>query len=124
MTEVDIYEVAHRNNVTLPFKNNHIKQGNKRVKPGKQLLIDEARYIKSKEDAFKPNAVFYNSLNSPPSCKPLKKYCDVTGLKANYRSPSNNLQYHNLEVFTVVKNIPQGVDQQYLELRNANVILK
>lgn len=120
----DIHTIANQNNVTLKFKNPNPAPSNRRVKAAKQLLIEETKHIKSNEDRYKQDALFFNSINSPPNFKPAKKYCDVTGLKANYKNPSNNLQYHNLEIYSVVKNIPQGVDQQYLELRNANVILK
>lgn len=141
--EVDIIAVAEQNIFTPTFKPPHYKKPNRRVKPLKQLFVDEQKYIKSKEpvaskheDAnsneqeqlttpyFKKDAIFYTSIDAPPSIKPVKKYCDITGLKAKYRSPSNGLRYYNGEVYTVVKHMSSGVDQQYLELRNANVVLK
>ncbi|KAH3687580.1 hypothetical protein WICPIJ_001441 [Wickerhamomyces pijperi] len=122
---VDIYQVAELNSAPAKFKTaaSQLKKSNKRVKPLKQLLVDEQKLLKQLE-VGDLNSVNYFTIHAPPSIKPTKKYCDITGLKGNYRSPSNNLRYHNKEVFTVVKNLGSGVDQQYLELRNANVILK
>ncbi|KAH3672717.1 hypothetical protein WICMUC_004123 [Wickerhamomyces mucosus] len=123
-SSVDINKVIEENSVIPSFKNFNRKQPNRRVKPLKQITVDEQKFLKTKEDKHKPNSINYFNISSPPSIKPTKKYCDITGLKGNYQSPSNGLRYHNNEVYTIVKNIAQGVDQQYLELRNANVVLK
>lgn len=122
---VDIYQVAELNSEVPKFKteSSQGKKSNKRVKPLKQLLVDEQKILLQSK-AGDLNSVNYFTMQAPPSIKPTKKYCDITGLKGNYRSPNNNLRYHNKEVFSVVKNLGSGVDQQYLELRNANVVLK
>lgn len=86
--------------------------------------------IKPKKKGVLPNSadlnrVTYFSLDAYPSLKPRKHYCDITGLKGNYKTPTNGLRYFNIEVYNgVIKSMTSGVDQQYLELRNANVILK
>lgn len=124
MTEIDIISVADSNAGPFSFKNPEYKHPSRRVKATKQLIIDEQKYLKANEDKLKSDSVNYFSIESPPSVKPVKKYCDITGLKGNYRSPSSGIRYFNGEIYSIVKNMAPGVDQQYLELRNANVILK
>lgn len=120
---VDLNQVAKANEITPTFKSKAPKQKpTKRVKALKQLILDEQKYIKQHEPTF--NRTNYFSIESGPSIKPIKKYCDITGLKGNYKSPSSGIIYHNSEIYSIVKNMSTGVDQQYLELRNANVILK
>lgn len=69
-------------------------------------------------------AVTYTNIESAPSLQTKKHYCDITGLPAKYTDPKTKLRYHNLEVFGVVRALPQGVPDQYLAARGANVILK
>ncbi|EDK47539.1 conserved hypothetical protein [Lodderomyces elongisporus NRRL YB-4239] len=108
------------------FKQNpHRKSvGSRRYKPARQLIADEIRYIQSKPNlpTDKPT---YLSVTAPPSLLPKKHYCDITGLEGKYKNPANQLRFHNVEIYQeVIKNIQPGVDQNYLELRGANVILK
>ncbi|CDR42007.1 CYFA0S08e02542g1_1 [Cyberlindnera fabianii] len=126
MTESPVsYADVHLQNSTAPsFKATQTKRPNRRVKPLKQLLADEQKHLKTLQDKLKTDAPTYFSIESPPSIKPTKKYCDITGLEGKYKSPTNGIRYHNSEVYTIVKNMSQGVDQQYLELRNANTVLK
>lgn len=124
MTEIDIQQVADSNAGPFHFKNPNYKHPVRRVKATKQLMIDEQKYLKANEEKLKKDSVNYFSIDSPPSVKPTKKYCDITGLKGNYKSPSSGLRYYNGEIYSIVKNMAPGVDQQYLELRNANVVLK
>lgn len=35
---------------------------------------------------------------APPSLRPSKKYCDVTGLEAPYTDPKSRLRYHNADI--------------------------
>jgi INO80 complex subunit C len=118
----DILKVASENNTPKTFKNPHYRHPTRRVKPLKQLIVDEQKHLKTLQ--LKNDPLVYFSMEAPPSVKPVKKYCDITGLKGNYKSPSSGIRYHNAEVYTVVKNMAQGVDQQYLELRNANTVLR
>ncbi|VVT58730.1 uncharacterized protein SAPINGB_P006355 [Magnusiomyces paraingens] len=66
----------------------------------------------------------YAAVDAPPSVRPRKWWCDITGLEGRYRSVRNGLRYHNAEIYGIVQGMAPGVDQQYLELRNANVVLK
>lgn len=99
---------------------------NKRHKPVRQLMSDELKRINTfcAENKKVPKVTWYNIIG-PPSLKPTKKYCDITGLKGPYKSVTNNIRYHNAEIFQlVVKPMAPGVDQEYLKLRNANFVLK
>ena len=68
----------------------------------------------------------YTNIESAPSLHPAhqKHYCDITGLPAAYTDPKSRLRYHNKEVFDVVRHLPQGAAEKYLEARGAHVVLK
>ena len=121
---VDIHTVAEMNSTPNSFKNPNYKHPTRRVKPVKQLIVDEQKHLRAIAEKVKHEPVTYFAIEAPPSIKPVKKYCDNTGLKGNYRSASSGIRYHNAEVYSIVKNMAQGVDQQYLGLRNANTVLR
>ena len=68
----------------------------------------------------------YTNIESAPSLHPAhqRRYCDITGLPAPYTDPKSRLRYHNKEIFDVVRHLPQGQGERYLEARGAHVILK
>ena len=68
----------------------------------------------------------YTNIESAPSLHPAhqKHYCDITGLPAPYTDPKSRLRYYNKEVFDIVRQLPQGVAEKYLEARGAHVVLK
>ncbi|ETS83847.1 hypothetical protein PFICI_05723 [Pestalotiopsis fici W106-1] len=66
----------------------------------------------------------YTNIESAPSLAHTKRYCDVTGLPAPYLDPKSRLRYHNGEVFSFIRSLPQGVTEQYLEARGAHTVLK
>ena len=68
----------------------------------------------------------YTNIESAPSLYPghQRRYCDITGLPARYNDPKSRLRYHNKEVFDVVRHLPQGAAERYLEARGAHVVLK
>ncbi|KAK4155777.1 YL1 nuclear protein C-terminal domain-containing protein [Chaetomidium leptoderma] len=66
----------------------------------------------------------YTNIESAPSLAPLKHYCDVTGLPAPYMDPKTRIRYHNREVFAMIRSLPQGVGEQFLEARGAQTVLK
>lgn len=68
--------------------------------------------------------VTYTNIESAPSLAPQRKYCDVTGLKGDYQDPKTRLRYHNAEVFRLIRALPQGYAEQYLEARGAHTVLK
>ncbi|MCJ1430982.1 hypothetical protein MMC27_000332 [Xylographa pallens] len=69
----------------------------------------------------------YTNIESAPSLHPAhqRPYCDITGLPtAGYTDPKTRLRYFDREVFEVVRGLPQGVAEKYLEARGAHVVLK
>ena len=142
--------VAERNTIPSPsrFKRDvHHKKPSRRHKASRQLLSEETKRINTilqheqelydesvaahEKDSTKPlykkrvPKVTYFNIAAPPSLRPTKKYCDITGLKGPYQSPTNNIRYHNSEIYQlVVKPMAPGTDQEYLKLRGANFVLK
>ncbi|PWY98027.1 hypothetical protein BCV70DRAFT_238964 [Testicularia cyperi] len=72
-----------------------------------------------KPDPAKPkrDVPSYASVEAPPSLRPPKKYCDITGLVAPYTDPKSKLRYHSVEVYDIIKTFGPGVDNAYLSLR-------
>ena len=66
----------------------------------------------------------YNSIDGGISVKKAIKYCDFTGFHTSYQDPKTSLRYFNNDFYPYVKTIPDGVKDEYLSLRKANVILK
>lgn len=121
----NIYELSNVTTCEHSFKQNpnRPKLTNKRYKTSKQLLNDEMKYLLLKK--LEMDTPTYFSIQAPPSLKPQKHYCDITGLEGRYKSPSNALRFYNVEIYQeVIKNMPPGIDQEYLGLRGANVVLK
>lgn len=111
-----------------PFRNPSHKTPTRRIKNSKQIVSDEIKRIQSLPDEARTAALVdtptYMNVEAPPSVVPRKWWCDITGLKAPYRMPGNGMRYHNKEIYEVIKHLPPGVDQQYLQLRSANVVLR
>lgn len=66
----------------------------------------------------------YSSIEAPPSLRPRKKFCDITGLIAPYTDPKTGLRYHSVEIYEIIKTFGPGVDQSYLTLRGDNSLIK
>ncbi|CAG8500616.1 18057_t:CDS:2 [Rhizophagus irregularis] len=103
--------------VRKPFKNPHYKTP-KKFKTLKQILAAE-RNLNTPLDV--PT---YSNIEAPPSIRPQKKYCDITGLEAKYTDPKTRLRYHSAEVYKEIKQLAPGVIQDYLGLRHAAVVLR
>ncbi|KAK4193877.1 hypothetical protein QBC35DRAFT_480509 [Podospora australis] len=71
-----------------------------------------------------PPTATYTNIESAPSLAPMRRYCDVTGLPAPYLDPKSRMRYHNREVFSMIRGLPQGVGEQFLEARGAQTVLK
>ncbi|OHE95201.1 hypothetical protein CORC01_09462 [Colletotrichum orchidophilum] len=83
------------------------------------------------EKSLRPNgaggsgpSVTYTNVESAPSLAHTKRYCDITGLPAPYIDPKTRLRYHDKEVFGLIRTLPQGAAEQYLEARGAHTVLK
>lgn len=123
--ELNAFELSYIATKEHSFKQNPArpKVMNRRYKTGKQLISDEGKYLQTKNLAI--DTPTFLSVQAPPSLKPRKHYCDITGLEGKYKSPANALRFHNVEIYQeVIKNMAPGMDQEYLSLRGANVILK
>lgn len=69
-------------------------------------------------------AITYYSIEAPPSIKPIKKYCDVTGLIAPYTDPRSHLRYHNPEIYALIKQFGPSTEQGYLSIRGSGAVLR
>ena len=63
------------------------------------------------------------SIEAPPSVRPAKHYCDVTGLEAPYRDPKSQLRYHNAEIYSLVRTFGPSAHQAYLSVRGSAAVL-
>lgn len=123
---MEIYATAEK----LKNPNRVIKKV--RYKGARLVMNEESRRltkIQEEEKEANPNKppvdrTTYFLIAAPPSLKPIRTYCDLTGLPTNYKSPHNQIRYYDKECYEIVRSMPAGVDQQYLSLRGANVILK
>lgn len=114
------------------FKNSNRDIKKARYKGARLIINEESRRINNLQEEEKiqnpgqppKDRSTYFSIAAPPSLKPIRKYCDITGLPTNYKSPHNQIRFYDKECYEIVKSMPAGVDQQYLSLRGANVILK
>ncbi|EAZ63266.1 Ino eighty subunit 6 [Scheffersomyces stipitis CBS 6054] len=123
---VDLYKLSEIAEGPHSFKQNpnRLRPPARRYKPARQVIGDEQKYLQTKEN-IKFDTPTWFSVAAPPSLVPQKHYCDITGLRGKYKNPANSLRFHNVEIYQeIIKNMPPGVDQEYLELRGANVILK
>lgn len=120
-----------------PFKSPSWKPAARRTKSLKQILSDATRSQTATQNnsgtstpllpaLSQPIGATYANIESAPSLHPAhsKKWCDITGLPANYTDPKTKLRYTNREVYAAIRQLPPGAADKYLELRGANVILK
>ena len=108
----------------LPFKDPNFKHsnivGNKKRpwKTLKQILASEQNLN------WPENSIRYTSISAPPSFKPSKKYCDLSGLEALYTDPQSKLNYECSEEFAEIRKLPSDIIEGYLQLRKANTQLQ
>lgn len=120
-----------------PFKSPNWKPTARRTKTLKQILSDATRSQTATQNNSgtstplppvinQPMGATYANIESAPSLHPAhcKRWCDITGLPANYTDPKTKLRYTNQEVYAAIRQLPPGAADKYLELRGANVILK
>ncbi|XP_066464697.1 INO80 complex subunit C isoform X2 [Eleutherodactylus coqui] len=65
----------------------------------------------------------YFNIDAPPSCKPAKKYSDISGLPASYTDPQTKLRFATIEEFNYIRMLPTDVITGYLALRKATSIV-
>ncbi|KTW26697.1 hypothetical protein T552_02703 [Pneumocystis carinii B80] len=106
-----------------PFKNPHFKRNPKRNKTLRQVMMHEA-VLHTGMSPLPPDVPTYSNIEASPSLFPCSKWCDITGLQGLYTDPKTGLRFHNKEVFSIIKNMTQGVEQQFLQLRGSHVMLR
>ncbi|TLD31267.1 hypothetical protein PspLS_02777 [Pyricularia sp. CBS 133598] len=90
----------------------------------KLVLEKNLRSAASGQSGPSAPSATYTNIESAPSMAPMKRYCDITGLPAPYNDPKTRLRYHNKEVFGIIRGLPSGVAEQFLEARGAHTVLK
>jgi INO80 complex subunit C len=104
---------------TLPFKRKaYALDGKRKWKKLKQILQAEGY------ENLPASEATYANIEAPPSMYPPKKFCDVTGFEAPYTDPKTRMRYSSADLFPVIRSLPYEVVQQYLAIRNAQVVLK
>ena len=74
-----------------------------------------------RQKRFHPDAATYVSVVAPPSLKPAKKYCDITGLEAKYTDPKTRLRYHSKAEYAVICALSPAEVANLLKIRGASV---
>ncbi|XP_032776503.2 INO80 complex subunit C [Daphnia magna] len=101
----------------VPFKNTcyEAKKTTKRkIWKGLKQILSQERSMECASDA-----VFYSSIDAPPSFKPAKKYSDLSGLLGNYTDPHTHLRYAEAEEYQTIQTLPSDIVSGYLTLRKA-----
>ncbi|KAI9308079.1 YL1 nuclear protein C-terminal domain-containing protein [Cunninghamella echinulata] len=109
--------IINLNNESKPFKNK------KYITPKKWKNLKQVLTLEKNQD-LSLDIPTYQNIECPPSIKPQKKYCDITGLSSNYTDPKSGLRYHNAEIYQYVRTLGVPNIQAYLASRNAAVVLK
>ena len=66
----------------------------------------------------------YMSIDAGISVIPKKRYCDLTGFSGTYMEKKSKMNYCFPEFYEIICDLPEGVKDEHLSLRKANVILK
>ncbi|GBF91088.1 hypothetical protein Rsub_04757 [Raphidocelis subcapitata] len=90
----------------------------KRWKRLRQLLQAEGY------ERLPASAPTFVNIEAPPSMRPPKRYCDLTGLEAPYIDPKTGLRYAAAPLFGYLRALPQDAVQARLALRRAETVLK
>ncbi|ORZ31880.1 hypothetical protein BCR44DRAFT_1378893, partial [Catenaria anguillulae PL171] len=56
-------------------------------------------------------------VRAPPFTRPLRKYCDLTGLPTNYTDPVSGLHYFDASVYQQIKAMSSAAVQKCLAMR-------
>ena len=104
----------------LPFKIKHHAAA-KRQKPWKRLkqIIAAEHY-----EQLPGSEPTYVNIDAAPSTYPPKRYCDLSGMPAPYTDPKTNLRYASADLYPIIQSLTPDAVQQYLAVRNAQVVLK
>ncbi|XP_046846236.1 INO80 complex subunit C-like [Xenia sp. Carnegie-2017] len=96
------------------FEHSGVNSSKKRLWKNLKQIISQERALPWRQDD--PT---YSSIEAPPSFKPAKKYCDITGLQAKYKDPQTRMLYSTSEEFSTIRNLTMDIIGGYLNLRKA-----
>ncbi|CAD8186739.1 unnamed protein product [Paramecium pentaurelia] len=102
--------------MSYQFKNSQWQARRKELKSRRQSQSRKFNNIKAQVQ-INNSAFNYLSIEAPPSLKPAKKYCDITGFEAKYKDPITQLQYCDSIVFNYIRNFPKASAETYLNIR-------
>lgn len=120
----------------LPFKNKawlEKKQKQKKAKASSGIGSRATALSSSKNirqllsECPKPSLVIKNnqynylSIEAPPSLRPIKKYCDVTGLPTSYQDRETKLNFANHLVLNYIRALAPPVVELYANIRKETV---
>ncbi|CAK90509.1 unnamed protein product (macronuclear) [Paramecium tetraurelia] len=109
--------------MSYQFKNSQWQARKKELKSRRQSQSRKFNNIKAQvqinNSAFNCNNNYISdlSIEAPPSLKPAKRYCDVTGFEAKYKDPVTQLYYCDSIVFNYIRNCPKASAETYLNIR-------
>lgn len=66
----------------------------------------------------------YVNIEAPPSMKPEKKYCDISGLPAKYTDPKTKMRFSTAAAFQTARELPEHKVEEILGLRQAQTRIK
>ncbi|CAD8099929.1 unnamed protein product [Paramecium sonneborni] len=102
--------------MSYSFKNSSWQARKKELKSRRQSQSRKFNNIKAQVQ-INNSAFNYLSIEAPPSLKPAKRYCDVTGFEAKYKDPVTQLYYCDAIVFNYIRNCPKATAEAYLNIR-------
>lgn len=91
----------------------------KKSRNTKAVLTEEQR----RAAELPPGVPTFLNIDAPPSLLPAKHWCDITGLEGPYRT-AGGLRFHDKDVYEIVRNLGPGIDQEYLKVRSAHLVLR
>ncbi|CAD8080392.1 unnamed protein product [Paramecium primaurelia] len=100
--------------MSYQFKNSKWQARKKELKSRRQ---SQSRKFNNAQIQIINSAFNYLSIEAPPSLKPAKKYCDITGFEAKYKDPITQLSYCDSIVFNYIRNCPKASAETYLNIR-------
>jgi len=104
-----------------PFKSQEWVSTRSSSNSKKTKVWKSLKQILASDKSSAITGISYASLDCKPSRRPAKRYSDLSGLPANYKDPTTQLLYHNLDEFALIKTFSNDIINGYLELRKANI---
>jgi hypothetical protein len=84
-----------------------------------QSVLKSARF-----DEFPSDQATYLSVAAGPSHRAVVRYCDITGVVANYTDSQTKLHYADSSLFPLIRSLPGDVVQTYLARRQHTMALR